>query len=215
MRSAYNLNIDSDSLRTDLNYIDNMWNDVSKEYKDKMDCKVFDENVYYVSKKVVKDLKLNGLLNMFSLFEDAFLDHFKIMQMMPGELYGYHIDNNKHSIHSEIPQHMTCPAAVNILLSEPVGDITYFGIDEKLNKYKSWGEKHLPRNDTEEFKIVDSFETKKDAVLLNIGNWHRIESNHNQPRKLASFLLWPYNTWENYVRYCKLKGLINEQEKLT
>ena len=86
MRSAYNLNIDSDSLRTDLNYIDNVWNDLSQEYKDKMDCKVFDENVYYVSKKVVKDLKLDGLLNMFNIFEDAFLDHFKIMQMMPGEL---------------------------------------------------------------------------------------------------------------------------------
>lgn len=215
MKHAYNLSLDTQSLREELNFLDDAWYGFSNEYKDKMDCKVFDKNVYYVSKKVVKDLNLKHISKMFDIFQDSFMEHFKIMQMEPGEFYGYHIDNNKHSIHSEIPQHMTCPAAVNILLSEPVGDITYFGIDEKLNKYKSWGEKHLPRNDTEEFKIVDSFETKKDAVLLNIGNWHRIESNHNQPRKLASFLLWPYNTWENYVRYCKLKGLINEQEKLT
>lgn len=210
MKSAYNLNFNADIVRDDIDYIDKIWNDLSQEYKDKMNCKVFDENVYYVSKKVVKDLQLSGIQNMFDLFEDAFLDHFKIMQMMPGELYGYHIDNNKHNIHSKIPRHMICPAAVNILLSEPVGDITYFGLDKKLNKYKSWDEKNLPRNNTEEFEIIDKFETKKDAVLLNIGNWHRIESSHNQPRKLASFLLWPYNTWENYVRYCKWKGLINE-----
>lgn len=208
MKHAYNLNLNAQSIREDLNFLDNAWYDFSDEYKNKMDCKVFDKNVYYVSKKVVKDLNLKHISKMFDIFQDSFMEHFKIMQMEPGELYGYHIDNNKHNIHSEIPQHMTCPAAINILLSEPVGDITYFGLDEKLTKYKSWEEKFLPRNDSEEFTEIESFETKKDAVLLNIGNWHKIQSSSNKPRKLASFLLWPYNTWSNYVYYCQMKGLL-------
>jgi len=210
MKSAYNLNIDHIALREDINYIDNIWSTLSKEYKQKMDCKTFDENVFYVSKAVVKDHNLKAITEMFELFNHSFLNHFKIMQMNPGELYGYHIDNNKHAIHNEIPRHMTCPAAVNLLLSDPVGDKTLFGIDKKLNKYQSWNNKYLPTNDTTEFEVIDEFETTETPVLINIGNWHRIQSSQTVPRKMASFLLWPYNTWENYVRFCKWKGLINE-----
>lgn len=210
MKSAYNLNIDHAALREDINYIDNIWNTLSKEYKQKMDCKTFDENVYYVSREVVKDHNLKAITEMFKLFNNSFLNHFKIMQMNPGELYGYHIDNNKHAIHSEIPRHMTCPAAVNLLLSDPVGDKTLFGIDKKLNKYQSWNNKYLPTNDTTEFEVIDEFETTVNPVLINIGNWHKIQSSRKNPRKMASFLLWPYNTWENYVRFCKWKGLIDE-----
>lgn len=210
MKYAYNLNINADALRSDLLKLDSMYDTIDQSLKDTHKCKVYDSSVYYPSFSLVKELGLDSITELHETFAGSFISVFKIFQMQPGEIYGYHIDNNKHTIYEDIPQHMICPAAINVLLSEPVGDVTKFAVDQNLTKYYSWGDKRkLPNNTTEEFSIVDEFEIKNDAALINIGTWHRIDSlNKIHPRKMASFTLWPYNTWQGYVEFCTKKGLL-------
>ena len=212
MRYAYDLNIDVDEIRKDINFLIGMYNEFDKDYLDSHGCQTYDESVFYPSFSLVADLKLEAIQDFYKLFNNSFISVFKIFQMQPNEIYGYHIDNNKHKIYTDIPQHMICPAAINILLSKPVGDTTKFALDYDLKKYKSWDGRNLPKNNTEEFTVIDSFEIKNNAELINIGTWHRIDSlNTLHPRKMASFTLWPYNTWQGYVEFCRNQGILIER----
>jgi hypothetical protein len=212
MKYAYDLNIDYQGIRSDILYLDSIYNDLDQSLLDKHGCQKYDDSVFYPSFSLVKYLGLDNITALHNMFNGSFISVFKIFQMQPREVYGFHIDNNKHRIYKDIPQHLTCPAALNVLLSKPVGDTTRFALDYDLNKYRSWDGKDLPRNDSEDFTVVDEFEIRERVSLLNIGTWHRIDSlNSLHPRKMASFTLWPYNTWQGYVEYCRSKGYLIER----
>ena len=102
MRYPYDLNIDVDEIRKDINFLIGMYNEFDKDYLDSHGCQTYDESVFYPSFSLVADLKLEAIQDFYKLFNNSFISVFKIFQMQPNEIYGYHIDNNKHKIYSNV-----------------------------------------------------------------------------------------------------------------
>lgn len=196
---AYELNIDTNNIRAELLTI---YNNNKKEQVSKYG-----------------DIFYNNISNKFTnTFHGCILKKVRF-SCIPASYkqqigYGWHVDNNaaKEDLYQDegVPSQTAIPCTINILLSNPVGDITYFGRPNILEKFSittpSW---ELNYND-DDMTIIDSIETKLKPVLLNTSTFHKIHAS-KVDRVIASFCIWPGISFVSFVDWCKNKNLIVER----
>jgi hypothetical protein len=149
------------------------------------------------------------------MFDDCICNIARFTYMPAGKGLPWHLDNNAGNdiIHQAegVPSPMPIPNTINILLSKPIGDITYFGRLKHLSKFSittpSW---KLGFTD-EDFVVMDSIEVKNKPVLLNTSTFHKIQTS-TEDRIFVSFCVWPGISFTSFVDWCIDKNLIVERQ---
>ena len=158
------------------------------------------------------DIFYHEVTNSFTeRFDNCFLNKVRFSRIPAGQRYDWHLDNNAAGelLHQDegVPSPTAIPCTVNILLSNPVGDVTYFGRPTKLQKFSitspSWELE-------QEMTVIDTIETKKRPVLINTDTFHKI-STSTSDRIVASFNVWPGISFNSFVDYCKSNGVLMER----
>tara|TARA_A100001011_G_C14068159_1_gene739062 strand:- start:155 stop:751 length:597 start_codon:yes stop_codon:yes gene_type:complete len=198
MKCAYELNIDVSGVRKELNSLSRKEGDMSSTFADCFWTEYKSEFTEFFGESILRDVR--------------------IMQMSHNETYSWHVDiqypraENGDWPNSDqgLPVYCIEATCINILLSEPCGDMTYWAYDTNLAKIpydKTWKTSHL-RN----YKLIDAFEMKDKATVIDTGTWHMVKSNDpSKPRKIASFLIWPLVSFRSIIEHCRDKGVLIER----
>jgi len=226
---AYELDLDINELKEELIKLDNEWLDIDQHLKDQTGCytcinaqtkePLNDGKIYYVSVEFCKQLGYNSIFPFIEYFNDSFLIMIRFVTLRAGQYLGYHIDSDKSPegyYSQEVPDHVVNNAQVNILLSNPVNEITYFAYDMKLTKYSMYtGGKYVPQSyrhhNEDGFKVIDSFVLQKKPAIINTSVWHGVQPSPEQDRIVASFTFWPLIPYDNVVEFCQQKGILIER----
>lgn len=184
---AYELNIEVDALRLELNSIDIQSDEWGTSYIPISD----------IGQETTK---------FANFFNNSFLGKVRIVCLNDNTEYKWHIDNYNTNYQDEIPNSIQRPATINILLSDCNNDTTLFAHDLQMNKHNIAKPGYGKLKD---LTIVDTFVQNKKPLLINTGVWHAIKTS--SVRKIASFQFWPSISFDGAVHFCKNKGVLIER----
>lgn len=174
-------------------------------------------DIFYTAKKeepasVYGDFYYRTHTNSFTeQFDDCILKKARLSRLPAGKSIEWHVDNNaaNEDLHQweGVPAPTAIPCTINILLSEPNGDVTLFGRPSTLSKFSittpSWENK-------QEMTVIDSFTLGEKPLLINTDTMHTISAG-TKDRILVSFGIWPGISWNSFVDYCRKKGVLIER----
>jgi len=229
MKCAYELDLDIDNLRKELIELDNNWLDINQSIKEQAGCytardrktdkPINNGKMYYAPIEFCILMGCKSIIPLIEYFNNSLMTVMRIITLNEGQYLGWHIDNDKRPegyYRSEIPDHIITPIQINILLSEPVNDVTHFAYDMKLTKYNlcengPYQVHHHGKYENAGFEIIDNFTIQEKPALYNTGVWHSTQPSEKTKRILASFTFWPLIPFDNVVEFCRQKGILIER----
>jgi hypothetical protein len=218
MKCIYELNINQDQIKEELNFLNN------PRFKDRG----YDDLCFYVSDETARKQGCDAVIK-FKEDIGGMLEGIRFLNMKHKEHYGFHVDSNEQGYHPEIPLDILLPGVINFLLSEPAGDTTYWSVDPNMRNLWPWAfakrvyrlyrddvndwidESHM-NTDPDSMEIVDKFQIADKPVLFDVSTWHSIKcEDAEKTRQMACFVFWPYLTFSHLVHNLQNRGLLIER----
>jgi hypothetical protein len=138
------------------------------------------------------------LYKPFEKIQHLLTNYWKILILGPGESVLPHIDCNGQRQYKEWEDNIIVPAVINIPIAGTGHNCTkWMYTDSEITDPWAFYRGNKPNI---EFEEIFNFTITDKPVLFNTGEWHSIDSTHNEERIMISLICSLDYTWEELVQ---------------